>query len=94
MLGVALSEVDGQVHPLAVLLLYLIPATEATKNKRNCNLASRCSSSSSIGKRDVHKDIVFVHDLVESVIASVYFMESVIVNVGHHHLVRHQRNAS
>lgn len=45
-------------------------------------------------KLDLHKDVIFFHDLIEAVITSVDFMESVIVNVSHHHLVGDHKIAS
>lgn len=35
MFGVTLPEIDGQVHPLAVLLLHLVPAAIKTQRQRS-----------------------------------------------------------
>jgi len=45
MLGVALPEIYRQVHPLAVLLLYLIPARSINKNMHT---ALKCNHSGNI----------------------------------------------
>ena len=39
-----------------------------------------------LSQKDLHKDVIFFHDLVEAIIPSVNFMKPMIVNVSHHHL--------
>lgn len=95
MFGVTLPEIHGQVHPLAVLLLHLIPAAMATETKRShffsrpdCNERGRGAEARFKKKKNLHEDVVLFHYLVEAVISPVNFMEPVIVNVCHHHLDR------
>lgn len=89
MFGVTLPEIHGQVHPLAVLLLHLVPAATATQ--RQMFSSPDCSERGRVAEaqlENLHKDVVFFHYLVEGVISPVDFMEPVIVNVRHHHLDR------
>lgn len=88
----ALPEINRQVHPFAVFFLYLIPAKKGV-GKIHIKLTSN-QPATALGdltelsvKLDLHKDVIFFHDLVEAIITSINFMESVIVNVSHHHLV-------
>lgn len=97
----ALPEINRQVHPFAVFFLYLIPANKKGGGGGfHIKLTSK-QPAIAVGdltelsvKLDLHKDVVFFHDLIEAIITSINFMESVIVNVSHHHLVGDHKTGS
>lgn len=37
-------------------------------------------------REHLHKDIIFFHNVVETVVPSIDFVETVIVNISHNHL--------
>lgn len=92
MFGVTLPEIHGQVHPLTVLLLHLVPAG-MMKQSTVAFYYPTATKEDMWPKlpENLHKDVVFFHYLVEAVISSVDFMEPVIVNICHHHLERRTR---
>lgn len=95
MLGEALPEIYRQVHPLTVLFLDLIPAegddTRRTLQKTRYETASRATSLTRLSQQDLHKDVIFIHDLVEAIVPPVNFMESMIVNISNDHLERKKK---
>lgn len=96
MFGVALPEIHGQVHPLAVLLLHLVPAGTVRRSTVVHLYSYQTATGADKGRsklslKNLHKDVVFFHYLVEAVISSVDFVEPVIVNIRHHHLEPEQR---
>lgn len=54
-------------------------------------LTRRRQERTKLSLKNLHKDVVFFHYLVEAVISSVDFVEPVIVNIRHHHLEPEQR---